>query len=264
MSDEPRDSSGDPQAPGEPVTPEETPAGKPEETRAEAAPEAPAEAAPEAPAAPQETAGEVPAEAPEEEGPSEEEAEAAALIEAEAEAEAKAEAAKAKAEAAAKKKAAHEAAEALKEPWERDPKPPEWQEADDDPLAEALREKHGEAIESTRSFAGDLTIEVRRESLGEVCVTLKEEQGYLLPVDACGAHYPDREEGQFEVMGAWEFDTGIQYGTEIEPEDGSIIGTPTFPISPRLIKFMPDIEGVAATALTDVNKIQGQRDRRFV
>ena len=31
-------------------------------------------------------------------------------------------------------------------------------------------------------------------------MTLKEEQGYLLPVDACGAHYPDREEGQFEVI----------------------------------------------------------------
>ena len=83
----------------------------------------------------------------------------------------------------------------------------------------------------------------------------------------------DNRTNQFEIMGAWEFDAGIQYGTEIEPEDGSIKGDPTFPISTRLIKFMPDIveydengdvvSTTPATALTDVNKIQGQANRRF-
>jgi NADH-quinone oxidoreductase subunit C len=108
--------------------------------------------------------------------------------------------AQAKAEEAARKKAAHAAAEAAKDPWERDPAVPEWEDADDDPLAQALRQKHPEAIESTRRFAGDLTIEVRREDIQKVCATLKEEQGYLLPVDVCGAHYPDRESGQFEIV----------------------------------------------------------------
>jgi hypothetical protein len=51
-------------------------------------------------------------------------------------------AAKAKAEAAAKAKAAHEAAEAAKEVWERDPVAPEWEEADDDPVTRAVRERH--------------------------------------------------------------------------------------------------------------------------
>lgn len=109
-------------------------------------------------------------------------------------------AAKAKAEAAAKAKAAHEAAEAAKDPWERDPQAPEWIDADADPLVESLRGSHPEAIESARSLAGDLTLEVRRDEIRDVCATLKNEEGYLLPVDICGAHYPDRDEGRFEVV----------------------------------------------------------------
>ena len=109
-------------------------------------------------------------------------------------------AAKAKAEAAAKAKAAREAAEAAKDPWERDPVVPDWEEADEDPLVTALRDKHPESIESARSFAGTLTLSIRRDDVRDVCATLKEEQGYLLPVDICGADFPDREEGRFDVV----------------------------------------------------------------
>jgi len=119
----------------------------------------------------------------------------------EAEAKAQAEAAaKAKAEAAAKAKAARDAAEAAKEPWERDPVVPDWEDAADDPLVEALHERHPQSIESAQSFAGDLTLWIKREDISEVCSTLKNEQGYLLPVDICGADYPDREEGRFDVV----------------------------------------------------------------
>ncbi len=126
----------------------------------------------------------------------------ASAPDAEAEAEAKAKAAaeaKAKAEAAAKKKAEHEAREAAKPIWERDPVPPEWEEADDDPLSQLLRERHPDSIESTRTLAGDLTIEVATADICDVCSTLKAE-GFTLPVDICGAHYPDRESGRFEVV----------------------------------------------------------------
>ena len=31
-----------------------------------------------------------------------------------------------------------------------------------------------------------------------------------------------------KILGAWEYDSGIQYGTEIEPETGKVIGDPTY------------------------------------
>lgn len=109
-------------------------------------------------------------------------------------------AAKAKAEAAAKAKAAKEAAEAAKPPWERDPKVPEWQEAGEDPLAAALAAAHGEGLLQARSFAGDLVLDVAPAGLRELADDLKRNHGYSLLVDICGAHFPDREEGAFEVI----------------------------------------------------------------
>jgi NADH-quinone oxidoreductase subunit C len=105
-------------------------------------------------------------------------------------------AARAKAEAAAKRAAA----EAAKPAWEKDPVTPEWQEADQDPLVQALRGAHGEALQSSRLFAGDLVLEVAREEIRNVCRTLKEAQGFTLLVDLLGAHFPDREEDPFEVV----------------------------------------------------------------
>ena len=109
-------------------------------------------------------------------------------------------AAKAKAEAAAKAKAAKEAAEAAKPPWERDPKVPVWEEAADDELAAALAASHGDGLQAARTFAGDLVLEVAPGALRELAAELKEQHGYTLLVDICGAHYPDRDEGAFEVV----------------------------------------------------------------
>ena len=196
MSDEPRDQSREPGAPDESVSQEERPVEKPAET-GESDESPPEDTA--APVVPQADAAggsdeggqDAAAESSGDEVDDRVDVEAAAREEEAAKEKAAAEA-QAKAEEAARKKAAHEAAEAAKAPWERDPVVPEWEDADDDALAQALRQKHPEAIESTRRFAGDLTIEVRREDIQKVCATLKEEQGYLLPVDVCGAHYPDR------------------------------------------------------------------------
>jgi NADH-quinone oxidoreductase subunit C len=115
----------------------------------------------------------------------------------EAKKEAAAAAAKAKAAAAVKAKAE---AEAAKPPWERDPAVPEWQEADDDPLAAALSATHGDGLLAARTFAGDLVLDVARGSLRELAADLKQNHGYDLLVDICGAHYPQREEGVFEVI----------------------------------------------------------------
>ena len=84
-------------------------------------------------------------------------------------------------------------------PWEREPAAPQWRDAADDPVARALGERFGAAIASARSFAGDLTLAVRREAFREVCAALKEEHGFALLVDLCGVDFPKREE-RFEVV----------------------------------------------------------------
>ncbi len=133
-------------------------------------------------------------------------------------------AAKAKAEAAAKAKAAAEAraaAEAAKPPWERTPQAPEWREADDDPLAAALRQAHGEAVVSARSLADDLVVELAPTALAEVAADLKENHGYRLFVDLCGAHYPQREEGAYEVVCLlYSFDANRRVRLKVRADEG--------------------------------------------
>lgn len=119
---------------------------------------------------------------------------------ADAEAAAKAAAAKERAEAAARAKAEREAAEAAKPAWERDPKAPETEDASTDPVVVALAASHGDSVASATTTAGDLTLIVAREAVGDVCASLKDELGFKLLVDVCGAHYPKREEAPFEVI----------------------------------------------------------------
>ena len=88
---------------------------------------------------------------------------------------------------------------AEKPAWERDPVVPEWRDADDDPLAVALREALPEAIRSAKTFAGDLTLDVERERLADVALELKTAHGFSLIVDLCGADYPNREP-RFDVV----------------------------------------------------------------
>jgi NADH-quinone oxidoreductase subunit C len=111
-------------------------------------------------------------------------------------------AAKAKAEAAAKAAeaaAAKAAAEAAKPVWERDAVLPTWSDSSNDPLVAALRERHGEAIVSARSMAGDLTVVVARERIADVVATLKSEHGYTYLIDVCGCDFP-KKTPRFEVV----------------------------------------------------------------
>jgi NADH-quinone oxidoreductase subunit C len=183
----------------------------------------PAEAAPEAPAEGEKPATEAapapPAEKPAPPSEEDEEAKKAAA----------AAAAKAKAEAAAKAKAAKAAAEAAKPPWERDPKVPQWEEAGDDPLAATLAAAHGDGLLEARSFAGDLVLDVAPPALFALAADLKENHGYTLLVDICGAHYPDREEGPFEVLyHLYSFDQNRRVRLKVkageDPEVPSVVG----------------------------------------
>ena len=111
-------------------------------------------------------------------------------------------AAKAKAEAAARAAeaaAAKAAAEAAKPIWERDAVLPAWSDSASDPLVQALRDKHGEAIGQARTLAGDLVIVVERARIAEVAATLKHEHGFTYLIDICGSDYP-KKTPRFEVV----------------------------------------------------------------
>ena len=83
--------------------------------------------------------------------------------------------------------------------WEKDPVVPEWQDASSDPLAAAVKDEFGDAIESARTFAGDLTFQVRRDAIAEVAASLKYRHKFTYLVDVCGADYPKREP-RFDVV----------------------------------------------------------------
>jgi NADH-quinone oxidoreductase subunit C len=125
---------------------------------------------------------------------------APAADDAAAKAAAKAEAiAKAKAAAAAKPKPAHHEEDPNKPIWEKDPTAPEWQDGASDPLAVAIQEEFGDAIESARSFAGDLTFQVRRDAIAQVSASLKTKHAFTYLVDVCGVDFPKREP-RFDVV----------------------------------------------------------------
>jgi len=83
--------------------------------------------------------------------------------------------------------------------WEKDPVAPEWQDGASDPLTVALKDEFGDAIESARSFAGDLTFQVRRDAIAQVAASLKERHKFTYLIDIAGADYPKREP-RFDVV----------------------------------------------------------------
>lgn len=83
--------------------------------------------------------------------------------------------------------------------WEKDPIAPEWQDGAADPLTVAIKEEFGDAIESARSFAGDLTFQVRRDAIAQVATSLKNRHRFTYLIDICGADYPKREP-RFDVV----------------------------------------------------------------
>ena len=79
-------------------------------------------------------------------------------------------------------------------------------------------------------------------------------------IDALLLKYPT----QVSIAGAWFWD-GRQVGTQWNEDQTDITGAPTYTIpTTQLLKFMPDVEGLPATVLADVNLSLGQSPRRFV
>lgn len=179
----------------------------------------------ETPAAPQQAAGETPAApAPAADADAKAAAKAAALEKAKAAAAAKAASAGAEGAAPAKK-AAHHEEDPNKPVWEKDPVAPEWKDAADDPLATALKEEFGDAIESARSFAGDLTFQIRRDAIAQVSASLKHKHKYTYLVDVCGVDFPKREPRFDVVYHAYSFDANRRVRMKVSTDEATPVPT---------------------------------------
>jgi NADH-quinone oxidoreductase subunit C len=132
----------------------------------------------------------------------------------------------AKPAAAAKPKPHHEE-DPNKPVWEKDPVAPEWQDAADDPVAAALKEEFGEAVESARRFAGDLTLKVRRDAVARIAGSLKGKHGFTLLVDICGADYPQRAPRFDVVYHLYSFAANRRVRLKVDADEASAVPTLT-------------------------------------
>jgi NADH-quinone oxidoreductase subunit C len=109
--------------------------------------------------------------------------------------------------------------------WEKDPVNPEWKDAADDPVASALKEEFGEAIQSARTFAGDLTLEIQREAIADVCASLKAKHKFTYLVDVCGADYPKREPRFDVVYHAYSFEANRRVRLRVKTDEATPVPT---------------------------------------
>jgi NADH-quinone oxidoreductase subunit C len=105
--------------------------------------------------------------------------------------------------------------------WEKDPVAPDWRDAADDPVAAALKEEFGDAIESARTFAGDLSFQVKREAIAEVCASLKARHRFTYLVDICGADYPKREPRFDVVYHAYSFEANRRVRLKVVTDEAT-------------------------------------------
>jgi NADH-quinone oxidoreductase subunit C len=66
-------------------------------------------------------------------------------------------------------------------------------------LVVALRQEHANAVLTARSYAGDLTLEIERDAIVEVCKSLRERHGFKYIIDICGCDFP-KLEPRFRVV----------------------------------------------------------------
>lgn len=126
--------------------------------------------------------------------------------------------------AAAKPKPHHEE-DPNKPIWEKDPVAPEWQDGASDPLTVAIKEEFGDAIQSARSFAGDLTFQVQADAIARVAASLKERHRFTYLIDICGADYPKREPRFDVVYQLHSFETNRRIRLKVSTDEATPVPT---------------------------------------
>jgi len=109
--------------------------------------------------------------------------------------------------------------------WEKDPIAPEWQDGSSDPLTVAIKEEFGDAIESARSFAGDLAFQVRRDTIAQLAASLKNRHKFTYLIDICGADYPKREPRFDVVYHLHSFETNRRIRLKVSTDEATPVPT---------------------------------------
>jgi NADH-quinone oxidoreductase subunit C len=105
--------------------------------------------------------------------------------------------------------------------------PPKWEDAWDDPLAAALRDDFSEIIESARSFAGDLTLEVHRDAIAGICASLKERHKFTLLLDICGIDHPQRDPRFDVIYHVYSFEMNRRVRLRVRTDDATPVPSVT-------------------------------------
>ena len=109
--------------------------------------------------------------------------------------------------------------------WEKDPVAPDWQDGASDPLTTALKEEFGDAIQSARSYAGDLTFQVQRDAIAQVAASLKNRHRFTYLIDVCGVDYPKREPRFDVVYHLHSFDANRRIRLKVSTDEATPVPT---------------------------------------
>ena len=109
--------------------------------------------------------------------------------------------------------------------WEKDPIAPDWVDGAEDPLTVAIKEEFGDAIESARSFAGDLTFQVRRDAIAQVAASLKDRHRFTYLIDICGVDFPKREPRFDVVYHLHSFETNRRIRLKVSTDEATPVPT---------------------------------------
>lgn len=105
--------------------------------------------------------------------------------------------------------------------------PPRWEDARDDPLAAALRDDFSEIIESARTFAGDLTLQIHRDAIADVCASLKDKHRFTLLLDICGVDHPERELRFDVIYHVYSFEANRRVRLRVRTDEATPVPTVT-------------------------------------
>ena len=109
--------------------------------------------------------------------------------------------------------------------WEKDPVAPDWQDGASDPLTVAIKEEFGDAIQSARSYAGDLTFQVRLDAIAQVAASLKDRHKFTYLIDVCGVDYPKREPRFDVVYHLHSFDANRRIRLKVSTDEATPVPT---------------------------------------
>lgn len=98
-----------------------------------------------------------------------------------------------------------------------------------DPAVDAIKEKFPGAILDLKLFAGELTAQIKKESLLEICRFCHDDPGlrYDYLADLCGLDFPDREERFIVVYQLYSMERNTRLRLKVSAGEGEAVDSVT-------------------------------------